>query len=81
MCDSIFSSSLKIEGGPYDVVISDTHIKIGCRNKSFAEWARISPKIIGQVDGEAAEIAFRHYMPAILALARANLSYSLKGKD
>ena len=47
-------SVIQINGLPYPILITDTHLRAGCQNHTFAGWRSMSPEQIAEMDGEEA---------------------------
>ena len=47
-------SVIQINGLPYHILITDTHLRAGCQNHTFAGWRSMPPEQIAEMDGEEA---------------------------
>ena len=47
-------SVIQINGLPYHILITDTHLRAGCQNHTFAGWRSMPPERIAAMDGEEA---------------------------
>ena len=47
-------SVIQINGLPYPILITDTHLRAGCQNHTFAGWRSMPPERIAAMDGEEA---------------------------
>ena len=74
------SKYLKFETSLYDVIITNTHIKIGCKEYPIEKWEKFSDKQILKLDGKKALVWWNQWKEFIL-LTHKNLpeTYS-KGK-
>ena len=47
-------SVIQINGLPYPILITDTHLRAGCQNHTFAGWRSMPPEQIAAMDGNRA---------------------------
>ena len=45
---------IQVNGLPYPILITDTHLRAGCQNHTFAEWRAMTPEQIAKMDGQKA---------------------------
>jgi hypothetical protein len=48
----------------YPVTITDTHLRAGCQNHTFAEWRALSGKEVAAMDGKKAT----EFYPVLIGL-------------
>ena len=60
---------IQITGGRYDVVVTDSHIKIGCKVATTKEWEQFSACDINAIESGASRV-WDVWFPTILALAK-----------
>jgi hypothetical protein len=52
---SVSIDTLSISGTTWMITYTDTHIKIGCRNHTYAEWENFTDREISKMDNNALE--------------------------
>lgn len=55
---------IQVNGLPYPILITDTHLRAGCQNHTFAEWRDMTPGQIQEMDGQNAT----DFYPTLLSL-------------
>ena len=63
-------SPINIISLPYNVTITDTHIKIGCAYRSTSEWESLSIDDVIDIYGKNAKTFFENYRDSILSMAK-----------
>jgi len=64
---------LQIVGLPYDVLITEDHIKVGCQMHIVKEWKKLTPKSVKNMADNATLFA-KKYKKIILALHKEHVS-------
>lgn len=73
------SKAITISTNYHHVTITDTHITIGCQNKTKEFWSKADFKIIEKIDGEKSAMIFMEYKPFIMKLAGIEETNKTKG--
>ncbi len=55
---------LQLNGLPYPILITDTHLRAGCQIHTFSAWRKMSPDQIAEMDGDSAT----EFYPVLLSI-------------